>query len=208
MRIFKFGGASVKDASGVRNVLQVLKTVGHADTLVVVSAMGKTTNALETVIDRYFHQPDQLQESIQEVAKYHNQIALDLFEDEQHPVFKDIRLLLAEMKTFLERNKSPKHPFVYDQIIGCAGLYQNRQQLPRCQCRLAPYPAKHPGQGTKGKIIHHSGLFRIRRQLLYHQLGQGRFGLHRCHFCLLPQRRERHHLEGRTGCAQCRPAIF
>lgn len=126
MRIFKFGGASVKDASGVRNVLQVLKTVGHADTLVVVSAMGKTTNALETVIDRYFHQPDQLQESIQEVAKYHNQIALDLFEDEQHPVFKDIRLLLAEMKTFLERNKSPKHPFVYDQIIGYGELLSTK----------------------------------------------------------------------------------
>jgi len=47
MKVFKFGGASVKDAAGVQNLLAVLKAVGYQDTLVVVSAMGKTTNALE-----------------------------------------------------------------------------------------------------------------------------------------------------------------
>ena len=51
MKVFKFGGASVKDALGVKNLLSVIKTVGHKDTLVVVSAMGKTTNALEKIID-------------------------------------------------------------------------------------------------------------------------------------------------------------
>ena len=45
MRVFKFGGASVKDAEAVKNVVKVLKEVGHEDTLVVISAMGKTTNA-------------------------------------------------------------------------------------------------------------------------------------------------------------------
>ena len=50
MEIFKFGGASVKDAAGVKNVLEVLKTVGHENVLLVISAMGKTTNALEIVI--------------------------------------------------------------------------------------------------------------------------------------------------------------
>ena len=54
MKIFKFGGASVKDAEGVKNVLHVLKTVGHEDVLLVISAMGKTTNALEVVIANYF----------------------------------------------------------------------------------------------------------------------------------------------------------
>ena len=52
MKVFKFGGASVKDALGVKNLLSVIKTVGHKDTLVVVSAMGKTTNALEKIIGR------------------------------------------------------------------------------------------------------------------------------------------------------------
>ena len=45
MRIFKFGGASVKDADGVRNLVRVLKHEGTSNTLVVVSAMGKMTNA-------------------------------------------------------------------------------------------------------------------------------------------------------------------
>ena len=54
MRIFKFGGASVKDADGIKNVLDVLQKVGHEDLLVVISAMGKTTNALEVVIKNYF----------------------------------------------------------------------------------------------------------------------------------------------------------
>lgn len=126
MRIFKFGGASVKDAESVRNVYNVLKKVGHQDTLLVISAMGKTTNALEEVIHNYFHQPDDLQESIQEVAKFHNQIALDLFENEQHPIFKEIRFLVAELKTFFERNKSTKHPFVYDQVIGYGELLSTK----------------------------------------------------------------------------------
>ena len=47
MRVFKFGGASVKDANGVKNLVSVLKKVGYNDTLIVVSAMGKTTNALK-----------------------------------------------------------------------------------------------------------------------------------------------------------------
>ena len=54
MKVFKFGGASVKDASGVKNLVSVLKEVGFENTLVVVSAMGKTTNALEKIIDNYF----------------------------------------------------------------------------------------------------------------------------------------------------------
>jgi len=54
MRIFKFGGASVKDADGVKNVFDVLQKVGYEEVLLVVSAMGKTTNALEVVIKNYF----------------------------------------------------------------------------------------------------------------------------------------------------------
>jgi len=51
MQIFKFGGASVKDAAGVRNVAKILEKVGYAHSLIVISAMGKTTNALEVVVN-------------------------------------------------------------------------------------------------------------------------------------------------------------
>ena len=81
MKIFKFGGASVKDAEGVKNIASVLKTVGYENTLVIVSAMGKTTNAMELVIKNYFENRAELQSALQDVKKFHNQILLDLFDD-------------------------------------------------------------------------------------------------------------------------------
>ena len=54
MKIFKFGGASVKDAEGVKNLVKILEKVGKDQTLIVVSAMGKTTNSLELVVKNYF----------------------------------------------------------------------------------------------------------------------------------------------------------
>ena len=122
MRIFKFGGASVKDAEGVKNLAKVLQTVGYDNTLVIVSAMGKTTNALEGVIDNYLNNIKELQSSIQEVKKFHNAILLDLFENENHPVFKTIANLFEELNIFFNRNKSPDYNFVYDQVVGFGEL--------------------------------------------------------------------------------------
>lgn len=122
MRVFKFGGASVKDAAGVRNVYDVLQKVGYEDVLLVVSAMGKTTNALEVVIKNYFEKSKELQASVQEVKKYHNEILMDLFEDEKHVVFKNVTTLFAELEYFLNHNKSPNYNFVYDQIVSFGEL--------------------------------------------------------------------------------------
>ncbi|WP_396176929.1 aspartate kinase [Flavobacterium sp.] len=122
MRVFKFGGASVKDADGVRNVHAVLQKVGFDDVLIVVSAMGKTTNALELVIKNYFDKAKTLQASVQEVKKYHNQIIIDLFDDESHPVFESVNKLFRELDYFLSHNKSPNYSFVYDQIVSMGEL--------------------------------------------------------------------------------------
>ena len=122
MRIFKFGGASVKDAEGIRNVYNVLQTVGFEDVLLVISAMGKTTNALEIVIKNYFDKSPELQSSFQEVKKYHNQILLDLFEDDKNAVFKDVNSLFSELDHFISQNKSPNYNFVYDQIVSFGEL--------------------------------------------------------------------------------------
>ena len=117
MRVFKFGGASVKDAGSIKNVYDVLQKAGFDDVLLVVSAMGKTTNALEVVIKNYFDKSPELKASIQEVKKYHNQILLDLFEDEQHAVFAAVNRHFSDMENFLNINKSPNYNFVYDQIV-------------------------------------------------------------------------------------------
>ncbi|WP_298493215.1 aspartate kinase [uncultured Algibacter sp.] len=122
MQIFKFGGASVKDANGVKNLVTVLKKAGYKNTLIVVSAMGKTTNALELVIKNYFENNTELQSSLQDVIKYHNEILLDLFDDVNHIAFKKATNLFEELSNFLKTNKSPDYNFVYDQTIGYGEL--------------------------------------------------------------------------------------
>ena len=130
MRIFKFGGASVKDAEGIKNVVEVLRHMGHEKTLVVVSAMGKTTNAMETVVNTYFEDraaaPNQkrpkLPAALQETIDYHNEVLTNLFENSKHPIFTRVKELFDEVKGFLAWNKSPKYNFVYDQVVGYGEL--------------------------------------------------------------------------------------
>ncbi|MGB5818495.1 MAG: aspartate kinase [Saonia sp.] len=122
MRIFKFGGASVKDADGVRNLVKVLNAVGHKNTLVVVSAMGKTTNAMEKVVNSYFEDKDSLASAMQEVIQYHNEILMALFTNDKDPIFKKVKSLFDEVQGFLAWNKSPKYNFVYDQVVGYGEL--------------------------------------------------------------------------------------
>ena len=117
MQVFKFGGASVKDAEGVKNLVSVLRKVGYSNTLIIVSAMGKTTNAIEKVLDCYFNKKNEFLSAVQEVKKYHNVILLDLFENERHQIFKKVDDLFEEMINFLDRNKSPDYNFVYDQTL-------------------------------------------------------------------------------------------
>ena len=127
MNIFKFGGASVKDAKGVKNLVKVLKTVGYENTLLVVSAMGKTTNALELVVYNYFKKEEELENSLHEVKQYHLDIMLELFDAasnraEKHPVFWKVEGLFAELSSFLSLNKSPNYSFVYDQVVSFGEL--------------------------------------------------------------------------------------
>ena len=122
MRVFKFGGASVKDAESVKNVVKVLKEVGHENTLLVVSAMGKTTNAMEDVVNAYFKDKSKLPSAVHEVIQYHDTILHDLFPNDKHPVFASVKTLFDEVQGFLVWNKSPKYGFIYDQVVGYGEL--------------------------------------------------------------------------------------
>ena len=122
MRVFKFGGASVKDANGVKNVVKVLEEVGHDNTLLVVSAMGKTTNAMEDVVNAYFKDKSLLPSTVHEVIQYHDNILHDLFPNDKHPVYDKVKTLFDEIQGFLVWNKSPKYGFVYDQVVGYGEL--------------------------------------------------------------------------------------
>tara|TARA_B100001564_G_scaffold150005_1_gene126137 strand:- start:9458 stop:10711 length:1254 start_codon:yes stop_codon:yes gene_type:complete len=120
MKILKFGGAAIKDASSIKNIEKILHIYKDSKVVIVISAMGKTTNALEKVISCYFNSKSKLQSAIQEIKKYHNSILLELFDDENHKIFNSIDKLFKDLQMFLNLNKSPNHNYVYDQII-CYG---------------------------------------------------------------------------------------
>jgi aspartate kinase len=122
MRVFKFGGASVKDATGVQNVVRVLTEIGHQDTVIVISAMGKMTNALEAVVSGYFAQPQTYLESFQEVEEFHRRIVADLFAGQNPAIEERIKNILGQCRTFLENNRSPHNSFVYDQVVSYGEL--------------------------------------------------------------------------------------
>lgn len=119
MKIFKFGGASVKDAENVKNITQILQSEGTENTVVVISAMGKTTNAFEEVIDAYYNKTDKLSDNLGVIEDYHKAIINDLF-DKGDAIYKEIDILLGELSWFLARNTSQRYNYVYDQII-CFG---------------------------------------------------------------------------------------
>jgi len=122
MQVFKFGGASVKDAKGVRNVATVLETTGPKQKVVIISAMGKTTNKLETIISLYFSKSKDFSVAISELKNDHYEILDELFEDRSHPVYTRTNYFFDEMSIFFDRNKSPNYDFVYDQVVGFGEL--------------------------------------------------------------------------------------
>ena len=125
MKVFKFGGASIKDVSSINNILKIISTYNEDKLVIVVSAMGKTTNALELVVHNYFNNKENLQASISEVYNFHSQIINNLFE-KSHPIFSDISKSFEKLNSFIKANKSPSYSFVYDQIVSLGELLSSR----------------------------------------------------------------------------------
>lgn len=127
MLVFKFGGASVKDASAVRNVAKILNLFPKEQLLVVISAMGKTTNLLETVINAFWNKEFKAFETaIHEAEKYHLQIADDLFEDRTTPIFTEIKQLFKDLLQRKEEIPSSDFSMEYDQIVSLGELLSTK----------------------------------------------------------------------------------
>lgn len=126
MKIYKFGGASVKDAEGIKNVVRVLKNEGFKNTLIVISAMGKMTNAFEKIVNSYQLEMNDLQQNIEFVRKYHLTITTELFKNKEHTVFNEFERLFGELNMFLATNKSTDYNYIYDQIVGFGELLSTK----------------------------------------------------------------------------------
>jgi len=117
MRIFKFGGASVKDAEGVKNLVKVLQKTGVNDLVIVISAMGKMTNAFETIVDNYIEADKKLEDNLTKIIDFHTNIALQLFNSKSAAVFNKMNYVFADISTFMIKNSSKDYNFIYDQLV-------------------------------------------------------------------------------------------
>lgn len=123
MKIYKFGGASVKDAESIRNVGNILKQEGTENCLLVISAMGKMTNAFEKVVHAYCYDQKLLTSALHDIEEYHSVIIQELFEDESNPVFKDVHQLIKTLKTLIDGGLGQdRYDFAYDQIVSYGEL--------------------------------------------------------------------------------------
>jgi len=125
MLVFKFGGASVKDAKGIINLAALVEKFATEQLLIVVSAMGKTTNALERLTKAYASGDDGLQVIFDEIKSYHYTIMKDLFEP-LHPVFNEVANTFVEIDWVIEDEPHDDYDFIYDQIVSVGELVSTR----------------------------------------------------------------------------------
>jgi len=125
MLVFKFGGASVKDAGGIINLAGVVKKYTGNQLLIVVSAMGKTTNALENLTRAYVDQTDNMHLIYDGIKQYHFDILHELFEP-KHPVFDEIANTFVEIDWMIEDEPHDDYDFIYDQIVSIGELVSTR----------------------------------------------------------------------------------
>ncbi|MBQ6083589.1 MAG: aspartate kinase [Bacteroidales bacterium] len=117
-RVYKFGGASVKDTDAVRNLKKIIENEDRSDLMLVISAMGKTTNGIEKVLKEFRDNDGHLPISaLKDIMEYHENIMLELFDNNsEHPVFEAVTNLFLDLYLNLQET-GYDYDYQYDQTI-------------------------------------------------------------------------------------------
>lgn len=126
MKVFKFGGASVKDADSVRNVAKIIQAHQTNSIVVVVSAMGKMTNAFEELLKSFYFKKDDVSSRLGAIKKFHFDIVGALFPDPNHTVYNELHNTFVEAEWQLEDNPIGSFDFEYDQLVGLGELLSTK----------------------------------------------------------------------------------
>ena len=137
LKVFKFGGASVRDVEAVKNVASILKNYKGEQLVIVVSAMGKTTNALEKVVAAHAQKKGDAYQLLEEIKAGHHTIMDGLFE-KGDPVYDEVNDAFVAVEWVLDEEPHANYDFMYDQIVSVGELvstrilaaYLNRSGLP------------------------------------------------------------------------------
>lgn len=119
MRVFKFGGASVKDASAIQNVTSIVQSYIDAKQpiIMVVSAIGKTTNQLELIAKKVFEQSTEANQLLKQLIDEHRKICKHLGFPDDADVYRDLDDIEAKSLGFFLANESNNFNYIYDQIV-------------------------------------------------------------------------------------------
>ncbi len=127
MKVFKFGGASVKDASAVRNVSHILSLYPKDKLVVVISAMGKTTNLLEQIVDALWSQDaTKFHQTVEQCFTFHQEIVGELFEEKHFTIYSDLETIFSKLKERFDGPISDNYSFEYDQIVSLGEVLSTR----------------------------------------------------------------------------------
>jgi aspartate kinase len=126
LKVFKFGGASVKDAAAVKNAAAIVKQFSDDSLLVVVSAMGKTTNALERLADAFFYKKENTQNIFDEIKQFHVDILSQLFPSKAHPAYALVENDFVELLWAIEDEPAHSYNHHYDQIVSMGEIISSR----------------------------------------------------------------------------------
>jgi aspartate kinase len=126
MKIFKFGGASIKDTNGIRNVSNIIRNHADAPLLIVVSALGKTTNHLEKLLDACYYNRQDKEELFSQIKNEHLSILNELFNTDVKNVFEDIDSLFHTLHNYIQGEFSENFDFEYDQVISFGELISSK----------------------------------------------------------------------------------
>ena len=126
MQVFKFGGASVKNIKSIKNLVRIVETHKTEPLLIVISAMDKTTNRLENLLDAYFYQKEDVYEIFEEIKNFHYAILDGLFSDKSHPVFDDVANTFVEIDWIIEEEPQDEYDYLYDQIVSIGEMLSTK----------------------------------------------------------------------------------
>ncbi|MDQ1296461.1 MAG: aspartate kinase [Bacteroidota bacterium] len=115
MKVYKFGGASVNDSAGIKNLAKIVSKVNDK-LVIVVSAFGKTTNALEIVLKAWLAGDIGYKDHLENIYNYHSSVTEDLFPSDDSAGSK-IDLSFSRLKEYLSSEKKSAYDFEYDQIV-------------------------------------------------------------------------------------------
>ena len=118
MKVFKFGGASVKDAVAVKNVSHILSLFGGEKRTVIISAMGKTTNEMEKIVDALWTNDKKIfLELVNDRLQFHLAILNELFTEKHFSIYTEVENLFENLKNKFDQPRSSNFDFEYDQIV-------------------------------------------------------------------------------------------